>query len=475
MASTHTASNLPRVAAILVVCDGGEWLGSVLATIAAQRYPGLDLVVVDNGSRDGSARLLARRIRPKRLISLDRTVGFGQAVSLALQHQAVADADLVLLLHDDLVLAPDALARLVRAMHRDPTLGIVGPKLREWSEDYLLQEVGMTTDRFGRAETILEPGELDQGQHDAQRETLYVSTAGMLLRSDLLRRLGGLDARFPVFRDDLDLCWRAWLAGQRVEVVPRAVGYHIAASSRLARPVGRGRSWEARYLAERHTLAALLKNYGLLQLAWVLPVALMLAAAKTAGFLLSRRFGDAAAVVRAHGWNVVQLPRTLRRRRFVQSHRQVSDGELARLFAPGLPRLRAYAEAVSAWLAGGSTRALIEDTEPEVATAQDPLEGRKLARALRDHPAACTGVLLLGAYLLGLVPLLGGGQVVGGQVAPWPESAREFLRAYASPWNGEPAASSAFASPAQPLLGVLSFLGLGSAWLAQRLLVFGLA
>jgi hypothetical protein len=69
---------------------------------------------------------------------------------------------------------------------------------------------------------------------------------------------------------------------------------------------------------------------------------------------------------------------------------------------------------------------------------------------------------------------LGGGQVVGGEIAPWPQTARSFLRAYVGSWNGEPLASSQFASPAQALLGIASILGFGSAWLAQRLLVFGL-
>jgi len=478
MSSTQAESrpaSRPRVAALLVVHNGEEWLSSVLATIAAQRYRQLDLVVVDNASRDGSAELLARRIPADRLITLPRNVGFGRAVAAALQHRAVAGADLLLLLHDDLVLAPDAIGRLVRAMVTDPTLGIVGPKLREWSADYVLQEVGMTADRFGRAESQLEPGELDQGQHDRQRDVLYVSTAGMMLRRELLRGLGGFDARFPAFRDDLDLCWRAWLAGSRVEVVPDAVGYHIAASSRLPRPPLAHRAGEARYLAERHTTAALLKNYSGSRLAWVLPVVLLLAVAKVVGFLATRRFADAAAVVRAYAWNLGQLPRTLRRRRLVQRRRRVSDGELARLFAPGLPRLRSYADAMAGWLAGGDTRALIDDAEldaldPEV----DPLADRAARRFLRDHPAACAGAVLGVLYVAGLVPLLGPGQIVGGEIGAWPETAREFLRRYASPWNGEPLGSGSFAPPAQALLGLASFAGLGSAWLAQRLLVLGM-
>ncbi|MGH8932936.1 MAG: glycosyltransferase family 2 protein, partial [Egibacteraceae bacterium] len=468
-------SHTPRVAAILVVHNGEEWLGSVLATIAAQRYPALDLVVVDNASRDSGTELLRRHIHADRLITLSRNVGFGRGVGAALRHPLVEAADHLLLLHDDLVLASDAIAEMVEALQADPTLGIVGPKLREWSEDYVLQEVGMTIDRFGRSETQLEPGELDQGQHDRQHDVLYVSTAGMMLRRDVLRALGGFDARFPAFRDDLDLCWRAWLAGMRVEIVPEAVGYHIGASSRLPRAPLASRSGQARYYAERHTIATLMKNYSAARLAWVLPIFVLFSVAKTAGFLATRRFGDAAAVARAFGWNLRQLVPTFRRRRVVQRHRVVSDAQLSPLFAPGLPRMHAYAETIATWSVGADTRALIDDNDVAwSAMEDDPLAKRPVIRTLRDHPAACVGGLLLLCYLVGLIPLLGAGQVVGGEITPWPQTARAFLRTYASGWNGEPLASGHFASPAQALLGIMSLLGFGSAWLAQRLLVFGL-
>jgi GT2 family glycosyltransferase len=467
--STH-AGTLPRIVAVLVVHDGAEWLGNVLATIAGQRYPALDLVVVDNASADGSPEMLSRRIPPERLITLPRPVGFGRAVQAALQNEAFDGADLVWLVHDDLALAPDALNRLATALRADEQLGVVGPKLRDWDEEPVLQEVGMTIDRFGRAESFVEPGERDQGQHDVERDVLFVSTAGMLLRLDMLRELGGFDPRLAAFRDDLDLCWRAWLAGWRVAVVPDAIGYHVAAASRLARPVGRGRPGEARYLAERHTLATLLKNYGGLRLAWVLPLVWLLGVVKVAAFAVTRRFADALAVVRAWLWNLAQLPATLRRRRFVQSRRAISDGELSRVFAPGLPRLRTYTEALGSWLAGGGTRALLEDQPAE----EEIAEGHALWRALRDHPVAAAGGLLLVLYLVALSPLLGGGQLVGGEVAPWPAEAADFLRAYAAPWNGEPLGTDAFPSPVQALLGLASFAGFGSAWLAQRLVVFGL-
>lgn len=464
-------AGLPRVTAILVVRDGEEWLASVLATIAAQRYPALDLVVVDNASSDGSAALLTRRIPEDRLLTLQRNVGYARAVTRALAHPAAAESDLVLLLHDDLALAPDAIARLVHALREDPTVAVVGPKLRDWSEEPILQEVGMTVDRFGRAESQLEPAELDQGQHDRQRPVLYVSTAGMLVRTEVLRELGGFDTRFPVFRDDLDFCWRAWLRGHRVEVVPAAVGYHIAAASRKARSLG-GRAGQGRYLAERHALATLLKNYGAGSLLWALPIVVLLAIGKVGAFLAIRRFADASAVVRAYLWNGAQLAGTLARRRVVQRRRRVSDREVGRLFAPGLPRARTYVEAVGSWLAGGSTRALLEEADHAGPSEEEP--GGALRRTLRRYPVASVGLVLLVAYLVGLRNLLGAGQVVGLEIAAWPETASAFLRAYVSPWNGEPIGSAAFASPIQAALGLVSVLGLGSSWLAQRLVVFGL-
>ena len=470
--SANPLPSVPRVAAVLVVHDGAEWLSSVLGTLAEQQYPALDLVVVDNGSTDGSAEVLSRRIPADRLITLPRNVGFARAVAAAVASPVVAEADLLLFLHDDMVFASDAIARLVRAMRDDSTLGIVGPKLREWSDDGVLSEVGMTIDRFGRAEPRVELRELDQGQHDRDAEVLYVSTAGMLIRRDLFRQLGGFDARFPAYRDDLDLCWRAWLRGHRIEVVPQAVGYHISAGARAARRFGGGEAHGGRYLAERHSVAALLKNYSSFTLLWTLPLLLLLAIAKTLAFLLIRRFGEAGAVVRAYMWNAAQLPRTLRRRRAAQRRRSVADRHLTRLFAPGLPRARVYAEAIGSWLAGGSTRALID--EESIAAEEERIAQRSFVRFAKQRPALVAGTVLMLAYLLGVAPLLGGGSVIGGEIAPWPDQARDFLRAYAAPHNGDPLGTAGFASPIQALLGLFSILGLGSAWLAQRLLVFGL-
>ncbi len=473
MASTSPAptTSTPRVLAIVVAHDGAPWVTAALRTLDSQRYPALSVMAVDNASTDGTGDVLRRRLGADNVLSLDTNVGFGRGVAAALRTDRASECEYVLLVHDDMALMPDAVQWLVEAMESDQSLSIVGPKLREWDEEALLQQVGLSADTFLRAETQLDPGELDQGQHDARGDVLFVSTAGMLIRRDVFATLGGFDPRFGAFRDDMDLCWRVWLAGRRVGVVPQAVGYHHAAASNGRRAGTDLR--ESRYLIERNTLASVLKNYSARRLAWVLPLGLLLNVLRALALLVARRFGESFGILQAYVWNAVQLPGTLRRRRLVQATRRQTDGQLASLFASGLPRVTEYSESLLELLAGGSTRALV-DADDVARRGVDPLAEQPIQRFLRDRPLVLLGIPLLLAFLASLGGYLGPGPIVGGQISAWPESPTAFLQQYLSPWGGEPLGSASFPSPVQVVLGLASAALGGSAWLAQRVLVFGL-
>ena len=107
--------------------------------------------------------------------------------------------------------------------------GIVGPKVVDHDHPEVLLEVGMAVDHYGVPFSGIEPDEVDQEQHDGVRDVFFVSHAAMLVRADLFHELGGFDpATFPG-ADDIDLCWRARLAGARVLVAPAA---RVAAPAR---------------------------------------------------------------------------------------------------------------------------------------------------------------------------------------------------------------------------------------------------
>ncbi|MDX1619595.1 MAG: hypothetical protein R3320_01295, partial [Nitriliruptorales bacterium] len=336
----------------------------------------------------------------------------------------------------------------------------------------LLQSVGMTVDLTGRAESGLEADELDQGQRDTQHPSLYVSTAGMMVDRGIFDELGRFDRRYHLFRDDLDLCWRAWLAGYDVEVVPEAVGRHVSAAANYER-LGQTAFLGPRYFAERNTLTTLLKNYGAVRLLYLLPAFFLVGVAKVAGFVATRRFGDAWQTIRAWLWNVFYLRRTWRLRREVQSTRERSDRELRHLFGRVAPRARAYAEAIVDWIAGGEPDfddvGPVTEVEPETATA-------RVVGFARRRPVLVVGAALTVLGLLAAVPLLAPGTLRGGELAPWPQDPTAMLDNYAASWHDAGGFSTADApSPAQAILGLLSVITFGSTWLASRLLVLGAA
>ena len=454
-----------------MVHNGLRWLPVILGTMAEWRIAGLELVIVDNGSTDGSADLLESRVTDDRLIRLDGTRSFGEAVEAGRHHPALTGAPLLLLLHDDLVMTVDTVSTLVATMEADPEVAVAGPKLREWSQEPLVQQVGQTLDPFGRWHSDLDPGEVDQGQHDEENDTLFVSTAGMMVRTEAFEDLGGFDPRMTFQREDFDLCLRAWIAGYRVRVVPMAVGYHVNAGERGGRALGEERANQVAYLTERHTLAALLKNYSIGRLALLLPLGAVLFLFRTLGLLVTRRVGVAVGGIRAVGWNIARLPGTLRLRRRTQRMRRRTDRDLRPLFASPWARLRDYAESAGTWISGSRTPHLLDDA---TAAPVRQAEERTLGAFLRRHPVLIVGPVLLTFYLIGALRLLGSGQIIGGQVMPWPDAATDFLRAYATPFHHGALGSHAFSSPAQMVLGLLSYAGLGFQWLAQRLLVLGL-
>ncbi|HEV8571680.1 MAG TPA: glycosyltransferase family 2 protein [Actinomycetota bacterium] len=453
----------PSVLVVLVVKDGAAWLARSLASLARQTHPRLGVVAVDNASTDGSADLLVSALTADRVLRVARNEGFPAAVGRALATPVAKVADYVFLMHDDTALAPDTVAQLVEAARSAPGVGVVGPKVLDWEEPRVLREVGMATDRFGYPYSPLEEGEIDQGQHDGDRDVTFVSSAAMLVSREAWSRVGPPDGRLAPAQADLDFCWRARLAGFRVLVHPPAMVLHRAAGARGERP---GSNPErVRFHAERAALAAVLKNYGLLSLLWVLPVTAAVALARVAMLLASRRFAGAGQVLMAWGWNLGNLLGTIRRRARAQAVRTVPDREIVRLMVPAGTRLRRWFLQATAPLAGG-----VGHLEPQEEV--EPAHwGHRLAGLALEHPVALGSVAAAFLFLVSFRGVLFAGPVDGGVLPVFPERPGELLSAFADGWRTTTLGAPGGASPAVVPLSLLGYLTFGDARILARLLV----
>lgn len=246
----------------MVSHNGGDYLPKTLAALSEQTRPADALIGVDTGSRDNSAAILQQGLGGANVMTLQQVKGgMGAAVKAGLAALAPwtperegASAEWIWLLHDDAAPAPEALAELLHAVERAPSVTVAGCKQLDWTASRRLIDVGLSTSRWAERLTLIEADELDQGQYDGRTDTFAVNSAGMLVRRDVWEELAGFDPALPGTGDDVDFCWRNRLAGHRVVVVPSARMFHVS-----HRPNGMGSASAARkaqvHLRLKHTAA----------------------------------------------------------------------------------------------------------------------------------------------------------------------------------------------------------------------------
>jgi hypothetical protein len=154
---------------------------------------------------------------------------FGTAVDRGVEGMAAVPPDAqswLWLLHDDSAPEPDALERLLEAIEKAPSVTVAGCKQLDATRPDRLIDAGLSMTRSGRRFNVVAEGEVDQGQYDDVSDVLGVNSAGLLVRADVFRELGGFDPALPGVGDDVDFCRRARLSGHRVVVVPAARMLH---------------------------------------------------------------------------------------------------------------------------------------------------------------------------------------------------------------------------------------------------------
>jgi GT2 family glycosyltransferase len=515
------------VTAVIVAHDGAAWLPQLADALLGQTRPVQRVVAVDTGSRDRSGAVLASKFGQQNVFGMDRSTGYGTAIARALHHRAANvqiprtygsssapsggsggssggysggssggysggpgggyrggpggggraagqfddRIEWLWLLHDDCEPAPNALEQLLRGTAETSAAAVLGPKLRDWSNREVILEAGLTLDTATRRLTGIEPREVDQGQHDGDRDALAVSSAGMLVRRDVWEQVGGFDTAMGLFMDDIDFCWRVHAAGYRVRVITDAIVYHAQAATKHRRPISIGR--RARMLDRRNGLRTLLGNLPFRQMVTAAASNVLVSLLRITFFLLAKRLAAAVDELSALA-SVLCHPIRLINMRSARSRGRRAAYSRVRADLPPGRSVRRLAEFVIA-----TTSRSQPDTVGAHHASADPAEDDSmlidngLGKRLLTSPSLLTFLALLAVALAAGRSLIGAGPLGGGSLVPAWGGASDLWASYLQSFHPAGIGSTTPAPPWLAVVAALSTVLAGKPWLAMDVIMIG--
>ncbi len=309
----------PLVSVIIPNWNGAHHLPDCLEGLRRQRYRRFEVILVDNGSTDESLALLARLYPQVRVLPLSENRGFAPACNLGIR---AARGEIVVLLNNDTEATPDWLQVVVSALDRHPEVGAVASKMLLFDR----RDHFHTAGDFYRLDGT--PGnrgvwQRDEGQYDEEAYVFSANGGSAAYRRAMLDEIGLLDEDFFYSCEDVDLAWRAQLAGWKCVFAPRAVVYHKLSAT--------GGGTTNSFYDGRNFIYLIVKDYpwSLLSRYWRAVLGAQWRITRDA--LRAWRGEAARARLRGQLAGLLGIPRMLPARRAVQRTRRVSDAELLRV------------------------------------------------------------------------------------------------------------------------------------------------
>jgi len=244
----------PLAYVVILNWNRREYLRDCLRAAFDQTYARFRVIVVDNGSTDGSAALVRDEFPEARLVELPENLHFARGSNAGFE-AAMQDRECahVVALNNDTRVDPEWLSELVRAA-RDPRIGTASSKLLFMDRPKVINSAGICATRDGAG---VDRGwnEADEGQFDEAVDVFGPSGGAALYRREALGTVGIYDPDFVAYYEDLDLAWRIRLAGWEARFAPRSVVYHKYSGSSSPRAI-----WKT-YQGERNRIWNLVQNY----------------------------------------------------------------------------------------------------------------------------------------------------------------------------------------------------------------------
>lgn len=227
-----------NVAVIILNWNGRDYTLACLRSLQTVDYPDFEIVLVDNHSTDDSVAAIRAQFPNITLIETETNLGFVGGNNVGLRYAQEKSFDAALLLNNDTEVSPEFLRLLVNAAAADPKIGIVGPSVYYFDEPETFWSAGGSIDWQNGTTAMVGLNQRDTGQFGTvPRPVDFVTGCALLIKMDVVEKIGPLDDRFFVYYEETEWCVRAARAGFRILHVPAAKIWHkISLQAREASP-----------------------------------------------------------------------------------------------------------------------------------------------------------------------------------------------------------------------------------------------
>ncbi len=320
------------VSIIIVNYNGKKWLNDCLTSVFNQNYKNIEVILVDNHSSDDSVNYVKNNFLKVMVVRNKKNNGFAKGNNIGLKY---AKGDYILLLNTDTILKKNTISNLLKAFNEIPNLGCVQPKMilfdkkhldacgSFWTNTTMLYHYG-----YGKNKNLR--------MYNKPFPVFSVKGACMLIKREVINKIGLFDNDFWCYYEETDFCHRAWISGYECWYYPKAEMYHAGGGTSVV-----FNNSLIQFHNFKNKLMSMIKNFELKALIRILIVHLLVELMVFSYYLLRLKFSLSLSIIRGFYWNIRNIRKTIHKRKLVQKNRKVSYNEIFKKVKKN-PRLSYY-------------------------------------------------------------------------------------------------------------------------------------
>lgn len=314
----------PTVSVIILNWNGLKLLKKYFNSLLNQSYKNFEIIFFDNNSQDNSINFIETlkknsKIKIK-IVKNKQNDGTAYASNLAYKY---ARGKYIFFVSNDMLFDKNLIQRLYNYCEYKTNIGVATVKMLRHISDKktnIIDSMGANVDILCCADSVNIHKNL-KSINDKNDEVFFAFGGALFIKSSIFKKVTGYDERYFTLTDDIDLCWRVRLLGFKIQYINSSYLYH-----KVSGTLGKTHNRHVkRFFSERNNLCSMIKNYSLTSLFIILPFYLIVSIFESLFFIIFLKYEMSIVPFKAIQWNVQNIKKTLKKRKYIQKNRKVSD------------------------------------------------------------------------------------------------------------------------------------------------------